>query len=202
MSNVRNSTCQSPVNRLLVQLGKTYLEGTYAKTYESKARQEEAKSAPAQSISVLSFVIFEPSTILSGGRAQMFTKMSTSVAPPHRYHPVRHPTLSRKTPPSTRPRENPKGCTRPKQENPMLRFLPVGTASAIIATDVGRQSETAIACRARNIINSIPVLARPQPMMNHPSRKHPVKLIRRFPTTSATDPARSRQEPLVNLRFH
>jgi hypothetical protein len=201
MPNVRDSTCQSPVNRQLAQLGKTSLEGTYAKMYESKPRQEEANSAPTQSISIFSLATFEPSTILSGGRAQIFTKMSTSVVLPHRYHPTRQPTLSRKTPPSTRPRENPKGCARPKQENPMLRFLPVGTASARIATDVGRQSETAIPCKARNIISSIPVLARPQPIVNHPSRKHPVKFIRRFPTTSATDPARSRQEPLVNLRF-
>jgi hypothetical protein len=175
--------------------------GTYAKTYESKAKQEEANTAPTQSISVFSLVVFEPSTILSGGRAQIFTKMSTRVAPPHRYHPIRQPSLSRKTPPSTSPKENPNGCTRPKQENPKLRFLPVGTASATIATEVGKQSETAIPYRARNLISCIVVLARPQPTVNHPNRNHPVKLIRRFPTTSAIDPARSRLEPLVNLRF-
>jgi hypothetical protein len=35
--------------------------------------------------------------------------------------------------------------------------------------------------------------------MNHPSKKHPVKLISRLPTTSAIEPARSRHDPLVNL---
>ena len=129
----------------------------------------------------------------------MLTNRSTNVAPPHKYHPIRQPTVSRKTPPKTRPRENPNGCTRPKQEKPILRFLPEGTASATIATEVGRQRDTATPCKARNMISSIPVLARPQPTMSHPSRKQPVRLMRRFPTTSAIDPASSRQEPLVSL---
>ena len=142
---------------------------------------------------------FEPWTTLSGGSAHILTKMSISVAPPQIYHPVRQPTVSKRTPASTMPIENPKGCTRPKQEKPMLRFLPSGTAFARIATEVGKHSDTATPCRARNMISSIPVLARPQPMMNHPSKKHPVKLISRLPTTSAIEPARSRHDPLVNL---
>lgn len=91
------------------------------------------------------------------------------------------------------------GCTNPRQENPKLRFRPLGTACATMAMEVGKQSAMAMPWKARNIINSIPFLASPQAMIKQPVTKHPIRFMVRFPMTSATEPARSRQDPLVNL---
>jgi hypothetical protein len=81
----------------------------------------------------------------------------------------------------------------------MLRVLPLGAAFATIATEVGRQSETAIPCIARNMINSMPLRASPHARMNMLVRKQPSRFTRLLPITSATEPARSRQELLVRL---
>ena len=51
------------------------------------------------------------------------------------------------------------------------------------------------------MISSMPVLARPEAMMKQPAKKHPVRLITRFPRTSAIEPAKSKQEPLVSLSW-
>lgn len=91
------------------------------------------------------------------------------------------------------------GCTKPRHEKPILRFLPLGAEFETIATDVGRQSDTAIPCIARNIISSIPVRARPHAMIKPPVSKQPARLIRRAPIASAIEPERRRQELLVRL---
>jgi hypothetical protein len=91
------------------------------------------------------------------------------------------------------------GWTKPRHEKPILRFLPLGAEFETIATDVGRQSETAIPCIARNIMSSIPVRARPHAMIKPPVSKQPARLTRRVPTASAIEPARRRQELLVRL---
>jgi len=82
----------------------------------------------------------------------------------------------------------------------MLRFLPLGAAFATMATEVGRQSETAIPCMARNMTNSIPVRAKPHTRMKTLVRKQPSKLTRLVPITSAMEPASSKQELLVKLQ--
>ena len=69
-------------------------------------------------------------------------------------------------------------------------------------TEVGRQRATAIPCIARNIINSIPVRARPHASTKQARRKHPKRKMGRLPTTSATAPAIRRHEPLVKLCGH
>lgn len=81
----------------------------------------------------------------------------------------------------------------------MLRFRPLGTAFATIATEVGRHNDTATPWIARNMINSIPVRARPHAKINAPVNKQPAKFTRRLPITSATEPARSRQVLIVKL---
>ena len=81
----------------------------------------------------------------------------------------------------------------------MLRDRPTGTECETIATEVGRQSATATPCMARNMINSIPVRARPQARMKPPVRAQPVRLMFLWPTTSAMEPARIRQVLIVKL---
>lgn len=125
-----------------------------------------------------------------------------TVSPPHTYHPALHPIVSRSTPPRTKPREKPMGCTNPKQENPMFRWRPLVVMLATMATEVGRQSDTATPWKARNIINSMPVLLTPHAIMKQPTKKQPVVLTIRLPTTSAMDPAMIRQDPLANLEFN
>ena len=66
--------------------------------------------------------------------------------------------------------------------------------------EVGRQRATAIPCMARNMINWIPVRARPHASTKQARRKHAVRKIGQLPTTSATAPAVRRHEPLVKLR--
>lgn len=73
---------------------------------------------------------------------------------------------------------------------------------ATIATEVGRHSDTATPWKARNIINSMPVLATPHAMMKQPTNKQPIVLTVRLPTTSAMDPAIIRQDPLANLGIY
>jgi len=82
----------------------------------------------------------------------------------------------------------------------MLRFLPLGAALATIATEVGRQRETAIPCMARNMTNSIPVRAKPHTRMKTLVRKQPSKFTRLVPITSAMEPASSKHELLVKLQ--
>ena len=130
------------------------------------------------------------------------TRKHNMIAPAHMYHPALQPILSTKTPPSTSPNEKPSGCPSPIQANPTLRLLPLATALVSIPTEVGRQSATAIPCIARNMINSMPVRARPHPSMKQARRKHPMRKTGRLPTTSATAPAVRRHEPLVKLRGH
>lgn len=91
------------------------------------------------------------------------------------------------------------GCTNPKHEKPMLRFRPLGTAFDMMATEVGKQNETATPCIARNMISSIPVRARPHPSTKQETKAQPITLIDRFPTTSATEPAKRRHEPHARL---
>lgn len=81
----------------------------------------------------------------------------------------------------------------------MLRLVPLGIAVLRIPIEVGKQSATAIPCMARNMINSTPVLGRPQARMNTPTRNVPVRLTTRLPMTSAIDPASRRHDPLVSL---
>jgi hypothetical protein len=126
-------------------------------------------------------------------------KNKAIVSPPHIYHPNLHPVVSRSTPPRTKPREKPMGCTKPKQENPIFRWRPLVVMLATMATDVGRHSDTATPWKARNMINSIPVLATPLAMMKQPTKKQPIVLTIRLPTTSAIDPAMIRHDPLASL---
>ena len=121
------------------------------------------------------------------------------IAPAHMYHPALQPMVSIKTPPSTRPRANPSGCASPMQENPTLRLLPLGIALVRMPTEVGRQRATASPCMARNMINSIPVRARPHASTKQGRRKHPTRKIGRLPITSATAPVSRRHETLVRL---
>ena len=135
----------------------------------------------------------------SAGILHMAKIKHNIIAPAHMYHPALQPIVSIKTPPSTRPNENPSGCPSPIQANPILRFLPLGTVLVRIPTEVGRQRATAIPCMARNMINSIPDRARPHANTKQARRKHPVRNTGRLPITSATAPAMRRHEPLVNL---
>lgn len=135
----------------------------------------------------------------SAGIVHIPTRRHTMIAPAHMYHPALQPIVSTKTPPSTRPKENPSGCPSPIQANPTFRLLPLATALVSMPTEVGRQSATAIPCMARNMINSIPVRARPHASTKQERRKQPVRKTGRLPTTSATAPAIRRHEPLVNL---
>ena len=130
----------------------------------------------------------------------MPNRRSIIIPPAHIYHPVLQPIVSTKTPPSTRPAENPSGCPRPIQAKPTLRLLPLDTALVSIPTEVGRQSASAIPCMARNMISSIPVRARPHASTKQASRKQPMRYTGRLPTTSATEPASRRHELLVKLR--
>lgn len=81
----------------------------------------------------------------------------------------------------------------------MFYCLPLGTAFATIATEVGRQNETAIPYIVRNIISSIPVRAKLHTNIKTLVKKQPSRLTRLLPITSAIEPARSRQELLVKL---
>jgi hypothetical protein len=69
-----------------------------------------------------------------------------------------------------------------------------------ILIDVGKHIEILIPWKALNRINSIPVLAKPEAKMSKPRRKHPPRLMLRFPTTSAIEPAISRVQPLASLQ--
>ena len=129
----------------------------------------------------------------------MPTTRHSMTAPAHMYHPALQPMLSTITPPSTRPRANPRGCASPIQEKPTLRLLPLGIVLVSMPTEVGRQRATAIPCMARNMINSIPVRARPHASTKQARRKHPARNMGRLPMTSATAPAIKRHEPLVKL---
>lgn len=174
---------------------------TYPRAYERSAREAEDRIAPIQSMSLRSRNKTVPSAFSSTGKAHKLMKNRAIVSPPHIYHPTLHPTVSRSTPPRTKPREKPMGCTKPKQENPIFRWRPLVVMLATIATEVGRQSDTATPWKARNIINSMPVLPTPHAMMKQPTKKQPIVLTRRLPTTSAMDPAMIRQDPLANLEF-
>lgn len=103
------------------------------------------------------------------------------------------------TPPSTNPAENPAGWTNPRTEKLIFRFRPAGTDWETIATDVGKHRETATPCMVRNMINWTPVWDRPHAVTKQPTRKQPIRLMMRLPTTSAMEPARRRQEPLASL---
>lgn len=70
----------------------------------------------------------------------------------------------------------------------------------MILTAVGRHSDTAIPCKARNMINWIPVRAKPQARTKTPCRQQPVRKIFRLPARSAIEPARMRRQPIVNLK--
>lgn len=48
----------------------------------------------------------------------------------------------------------------------------------------------------------MPVLATAHAMMKQPTKKQPIVLTIRLPTTSAMDPAMIRQDPLANLGFY
>ena len=135
----------------------------------------------------------------SAGMVQAPTRKNTIIAPAHMYHPALQPIVSSRTPPSTSPKENPSGCARPIQAKPILSILPRATALVRIPTEVGKQSATAIPCMARNMINSIPVRARPHASTKQARKIHPVRNTGRLPTTSATAPAIRRHEPLVKL---
>jgi hypothetical protein len=52
------------------------------------------------------------------------------------------------------------------------------------------------------MINSIPLLAKPEAKMSKPRRKHPQRLMLRLPITSAIDPAISRVQPLASLQVY
>jgi hypothetical protein len=81
----------------------------------------------------------------------------------------------------------------------MLRVLPLGTACATIATEVGKQSDIAIPCMARNMISWMPVRDSPHARIKMLVRKQPNRLTRLLPITSAMEPARRRHELLVKL---
>lgn len=135
----------------------------------------------------------------SAGIVHIPTRKHKLIAPAHIYHPALQPIVSTRTPPSTSPIAKPTGCPSPRQANPTLRLLPLATALVSMPTEVGRQSATAIPCMARNMINSIPVRARPQASTKQARRKQPTRKIGRLPTTSATAPAIKRHAPLVKL---
>ena len=131
--------------------------------------------------------------------SRLQTRRNTIITPVHIYHPALQRIVSTKTPPSKNPKENPSGCPKPMQAKPTLRVLPRATTLVRIPTEVGKQSATAIPCMARNMINSIPVRARPHASTKQARKKHPVRNTGRLPTTSATAPAVRRHEPLVKL---
>ena len=81
--------------------------------------------------------------------------------------------------------------------NPMLRGLPLSSDFEIIDTDDGITSAPAIPCIARNMMSSMPVLARPLARMKMERKKLPTRFTDLGPMTSAMVPARSKQEPLV-----
>jgi hypothetical protein len=61
----------------------------------------------------------------------------------------------------------------------------------------GNVRALATPCNALNIMSSIPDLATPLRSVKRATKKQPVKLMDRGPITSANDPARRSNEPLV-----
>lgn len=155
--------------------------------------KQDARRAPTQSTLVVTSRIIRFALLASrlSGNDQRPSVASASVIPPKRYHPARHPTVSTKTPPRTRPKEYPSGWLRPRHENAMFRPLPLGRFSATMATDEERCSARAAPWSALSATSPSPFPTSPAPMISAPPEKHPVRSTHRGPTAVAIDPERS-----------
>lgn len=117
--------------------------------------------------------------------------------PPERKKQLRHPIVSTISPPSTRPKENPRGWLKPKHANPRFLLLPCGAILATSATEAGRCMDRATPCPARKMISWIPMAAKPQASVDMSMRADPTISTDRGPITSAIAPAISRVAPDV-----
>ena len=117
-----------------------------------------------------------------------------------KYNGGLHPNRDDCIPPPTKiPIANPKGVPKPRQPNAIFRILPLGNAALRMLTEVGKHMDIPIPCSARKTINWVPDCESATPRMKQLWTRVPVRLIVRFPMTSATAPERRRVQPHVNL---
>jgi len=104
-------------------------------------------------------------------------------------------------PPITNPIENPKGCAKPKVENPIFRYRPGLKEAVRSATLVGMHIAIEMPWTARAPMSPYPSGDAPPAINERPRRSAPPMLITFGSVISAIAPAARRQDPLLRLSF-
>lgn len=108
--------------------------------------------------------------------------------------------MDSKIPPKKSPTDQPNGWESPRHPNAIFLTRPFGKELVRMLKDVGKHIETAIPCKARKMISSMPVFAKPDARIKKARRTQPHRLIARLPTESAIEPASRRVQPLASLK--
>ena len=100
-----------------------------------------------------------------------------------------------RTPPSTRPAENPLDAATANAANARVRAGPSGNAPASTATAAGTVSAAPTPCTARAVINQATSGLSPQASEAAPKTASPARSTGRAPSTSVRRPPSSRAPP-------
>ena len=95
---------------------------------------------------------------------------------------------------------SPKAIASPNVAKPTFLRLPGSIVLEMIDIPEGNARALATPWSARNAMRSTPSFGNPLARVKTATKKQPTRFIDRAPRTSANDPARSKQVPLVRLK--